>query len=56
MKLDHCNKGMLELLFEKGQAAAEPIPSQTRSVEETLIQMENEITNIRYCLDRRSYH
>ena len=47
---------MLELLFEKGQAAAAPIPSQARGVEETLIQMVNDITNIRSCLDRKGYH
>ena len=34
-------------------AGVEPMPSQARSVEETLIQMESDITNIRSCLENK---
>ena len=61
IKFDDCittvtnnsNKEMLELLdrFEKDNISS--VPSQTKSVEETLIQMENDITNIRSCLENK---
>ena len=62
IKFDDCmttvannsNKEMLELLdrFEKG--IIPPVPNPAKSVEETLIQMENDLTNIRCCLENKT--
>ena len=61
IKFDDCmttvannsNKEMLELLdrFEKG--IIPPVPNPAKSVEETLIQIENDLTNIRCCLENK---